>query len=215
MRGYPVLLRVENRRCVVVGGGQVATHKVTALLDAGAAVTVISPQISPDLQTLADQGRIEIYQMAYQPDQLAAIQPFMVIAATDQAAVNQHVAADAERLKMLVNVTDAPAQSHFTNMATIQRGPMVVGVASGGTAAALSAYLKAQIEQLVGPEIEILAGWMGEARPNVRTSGLNQSERAALWQKILASPILDLLRRGDIDGAKRLFDGILNNHLNI
>lgn len=209
MNGYPVVLKVENRRCVVVGGGQVATRKVTTLLDAGAQICLISPAISPTLQQLADAGRIELRRVAYRPDHLAEIKPFLVIAATDNPAVNQQVAADAERLNSLVNVVDAPSHSDFTNMATIQRGPIVVGIASGGTSAALSAYIKAQIEAILGPEIEILAGWMGEARVGIQASNLNQPERAALWQKVLDSPILDLLQNGDSVSARQLFDELL------
>lgn len=209
MNGYPVLLKVENRRCVAVGGGQVATRKVSALLDAGAQICLISPAISPILQQLADAGRIEIRRVAYHPDHLTEIKPFLVIAATDNPIVNQQVAADATQMNILVNVVDAPPYGNFTNMATIQRGPIVVGIASGGASAALSAYIKAQIEAILGPEIERLAGWMGEARKEIQASGLNQPERAALWQKVLDSPILDLLRRGDSTSARLLFDELL------
>lgn len=209
MNGYPVVLKVENRRCVVVGGGQVATRKVTTLLDAGAQICLISPAISPILQQLSDTGRIEIRRVAYHPDHLTEIKPFLVIAATDNPVVNQQVAADATQMNILVNVVDAPSQSDFTNMATLQRGPIAVGVASGGASAALSAYLKAQIESILGPEVEILAEWMGEAREGLRASDLNQPERAALWQKVLMAPILDLLRQGDSTSARQLFDALL------
>ncbi|KAB2854715.1 MAG: bifunctional precorrin-2 dehydrogenase/sirohydrochlorin ferrochelatase, partial [Anaerolineae bacterium] len=138
MNGYPVLLKVENRRCVVVGGGQVATRKVTTLLDAGAHICLISPVVDPTLQQLSDVGRIEIRHMAYRPDHLTEIKPFLVIAATDNPDINQQVAADATQMNILVNVVDTPSQSDFTNMATIRRGPIVVGVASGGASAALS-----------------------------------------------------------------------------
>ncbi len=209
MNGYPVLLKVENRRCVVVGGGQVATRKVTTLLDAGAKICLISPVVSPTLQQLSDGGRIEIRHVAYHPDNLTEIKPFLVIAATDNPVVNQQVAADATQMNILVNVVNAPSHSDFTNMATIQRGPIVVGIASGGTSAALSAYLKALIESNLGPEVEILAEWMGETRQMMQASGLNQPERAVLWQKVLDSPILDLLRRGDSTTARRLLDELL------
>lgn len=209
MNGYPVVLKVENRRCVVVGGGQVATRKVTTLLDAGAQISVVSPELSPTLQQLSDTGGIEIRRAAYHPDHLTEIKPFLVIAATDNPAVNQQVAADATQINILVNVVDAPSHSDFTNMAALQRGPIVVGVTSGGASAALSAYIKAQMEPILGPEIEILAQWMGEARPLVQTSNLNQPERAALWQRVLDSPILDLLRQGDSTTARHLFDELL------
>lgn len=209
MNGYPVLLKVENRRCVVVGGGQVATRKVTTLLDAGAHICLISPVVDPTLQQLSDVGRIEIRHMAYRPDHLTEIKPFLAIAATDNPVVNQQVAADATQMNILVNVVDAPSHSDFTNMAIIQRGPIVIGIASGGTSAALSAYLKAQIEPILGPEIERLAGWMGETRVGIQANNLNQPERAAVWQKVLDSPILDLLRQGDSTSAKKLFDELL------
>src|SRR5262245_8441570 len=131
--GYPVLLKLDRRRCVVIGGGKVATRKVSGLLEANAHVIVVSPQVDATLSTLAAASKIEIRQTAYVSGILKELSPFLVFAATNDSAVNQQVVEEAHALNLLVDTVEDAAQSDFTSMARAHRGIITLGVATGGT----------------------------------------------------------------------------------
>jgi precorrin-2 dehydrogenase / sirohydrochlorin ferrochelatase len=203
------MLNIVGRVCVVVGGGQVATRKVTGLLEARAQVTVIAPGLTAPLENLAAEGRITGRVAAYIPGMLADLRPLLVFAATDDASVNMQVTEEARRLGILVDVVDSPDESDFTGIAAVRRGPITLAVATGGGSPALAAHLKQRLEQTVGEEYEVLAGWMAELRPKVRETIALQTDRQKLWQAILDSRILDELRLGDVTSARNLLDELV------
>ncbi len=204
--GYPILMRLKGRRCVVVGGGKVAARKVSGLLEAGAQVIVISPQFDESLITLAAQGRIEARQTAYTSGMLAELRPLLVFAATNSAEVNQQVVDEAHTLNILVDAVDNADNSDFTNMAVIRRGAITVGIATGGASPALTAQLKARVSAVIGEEYAVLARWLAELRPLVQQRVLSETERAAFWREVLDSAVLDALRGGDETGARAIID---------
>jgi siroheme synthase, N-terminal domain len=117
-------------RVLVVGGGTVASRKAAVLLEAGAHVRVVAPQIAHDLRAMATTGRIELAERPYQRGDIGDAQ--LVVAATDDRAVNAAVLADAQAASRLVNVADAPADGSFYTMATHRSGELVIGVSAGG-----------------------------------------------------------------------------------
>jgi precorrin-2 dehydrogenase / sirohydrochlorin ferrochelatase len=202
---YPIMLDIAARTCVVVGGGAVAARKVAALLDAGAVVTVISPALVPPLAELLAAERIHAIQTPYASGMLDDAQPLLVFAATDDAAVNAQVAADAAAVGALVNRADAPHESSFASMATLRRGAVTIGISTGGASPALAAHLRGVLEGLIGDEYATLAAWLGEAR----LEGVEgeQTERAALWRSVI-EPVLALLRDGREAEAHALLDAM-------
>ncbi len=207
--GYPVLLRLEGRRCVVVGGGSVAARKARDLLEASAAVTVISPALAPSLQALADAGQITVVRAIYAPGVLANLRPFLVFAATDSRSVNQQVAAEARSIHALADVVDAGGEADLSSMGTIRRGALTIAISTAGGSPALAAHLKARLAAVIGPEYGTLASWLGELRPVVREQVRSEGSRKALWQAMIDSPALDLLRQGDEAAARRVIDQLL------
>lgn len=207
---YPLMLRLEDRDCLVVGGGTVAVRKVAALLEARARITVISLQLSAQLEGVAAAGLIVVRREAYSTQALTDLRPLLVFAATDDAAVNRQIAADARTAGALVNVADAPDSSDFENPAVVQRGPLTMTVSTGGASPALAAHLRDRIGEAVGLEYATLARWMGASRAEVGAALDTPAQRAALWQSVLRSPILDLLRRGEQAGARALFERLIN-----
>ncbi|MDE2821079.1 MAG: bifunctional precorrin-2 dehydrogenase/sirohydrochlorin ferrochelatase [Chloroflexota bacterium] len=212
--GYPVLLHLQDKQVAVIGGGRVATRKVQHLLGSGARVLVISPSVSTELLALADESRIELIHSEYRRDMLNEYMPFLVIATTDDDAVNQIVAQDAHRIRALTNVANGSSDdSDFSNMALIDRSPLVIALSSNGASPAMLRGLKKQLEQVIGDEYAILGGWLGELREPLKSQLDSQMARRALYRRILDSDVLPLLRQDQPESARRVFDEIISRDL--
>ena len=208
--GYPILLNLINKQVVIVGGGNVATRKVKNLLDAQARVLLISPDLTPDLQKLVDNEQIEWVDSAYQRDMLNTYMPLLVIATTDDTRVNQTVAQDAHRIRAWINVVDGTSdESDFSNMAILNQPPLTIALSTNGTSPALLHHLKAEIESAIGEEYAILADWLAEVRQPMKAEIYTQSDRKNLYQQILESEIIALLRQSKRDDARHVFQQIL------
>jgi precorrin-2 dehydrogenase/sirohydrochlorin ferrochelatase len=207
------MLNLEGRGCVVVGGGEVAARKVAGLLAAGAWVRVISPALHPELEQLVAEKAITVRRAAYAPGSLFDLHLVLVFAATDSPPLNQRIAEEARALGALVEIVNSGADSDFQNMATIQRGPITVGISTGGASPALAAHFRVRLEKAVGEEYAVLAKWLEETRSLVRKQITVPADRAALWYRILDSSILDELRRGDAITARKNFEAFVREAL--
>lgn len=206
---YPVMLHLEGRTCVIVGGGEVAARKAEHLLAAGARLTIISPQLHPKLKSLAEAGQITVQNRLYTPGMLAALKPLLVFAATNDDQINQQVVNEARSLVALVNAADEQGERDFINMAVVKRGDITIALSTGGAAPALLSHLQERVGQMVGEEYSTLVDWMAQVRPTVQAEIASQPARAALWRQIMESSVLDTLRQGDINAARQQFDDIL------
>lgn len=195
---YPIsLIGLEARRCVVIGGGAVATRKVAGLLAARAAVTIISPALAPALERLAAEGQAQALRRPYRPGDLEGA--FLVIAATDDQAVNRAVWEEANRRGCLVNVVDDPAHSNFIVPAIVRRDEITVAVQTGGASPALARRLRERLEATVGPEYGVLARLLAELRPELLARVPPGESRLAAALRLVDSDVLDVIRR---DGAE-------------
>jgi precorrin-2 dehydrogenase / sirohydrochlorin ferrochelatase len=207
---YPIALRLDGRRCVVVGGGKVAARKVPDLLAAGALVTVISPALVPSLLAASEQKRVDWQTAPYAPGMLTALRPLLVFAATDSPAVNQEIAAEAHAIGALVDTVDDADAGDFRSMAAVRRGSITIAVSTGGASPALSAHLRRQLEATIGQEYAILAAWMAELRPVIQAHLPSESARKQLWETIIASPILETLRKGNEATARQILQQLVS-----
>lgn len=208
--GYPILLHLQDRQVAVIGGGRVGTRKVKHLVRTGARTLLISPEASPELQALAADGAIEWIAEPYRRDMLNDSMPVLVIATTDDARVNQTVAQDAHRIRALCNVANGSSDdSDFSNMALIEKPPLTIALSSNGQSPALVRQLKRQLTQELGDEYAILAGWLGALRASQPSESGSQADRQSLYEDIVTSEVLALLRAGDRDKAQRVFRQIL------
>jgi len=197
---YPILLRLHGRRCVVVGGGKVAARKVKSLLECGATVKVIAPELTPELVRLAKNEKLQYIGRAYRKGDLKGA--LLVIGATDSEATNRRIWAEAAKQGMLVNIVDRPELCSFTLPARINRGPVTVAISTGGASPALARRLREILEEVIGPEFGKLADLMGALREEVKCAFPSEAERLLAWNNILNSDVLSLLRQGKLKEAK-------------
>jgi uroporphyrin-III C-methyltransferase / precorrin-2 dehydrogenase / sirohydrochlorin ferrochelatase len=198
---YPAFLRLRGRPCVVVGGGAVAEDKVLGLLDAGACVTVVSPQLSRRLEDLTEQGAIALLRRPYRAGDLAGA--FLAIAATDDGAVNGAVWTEAEQRGILLNAVDDVPHCSFIAPSIHRQGDVTVAVSTAGKSPALAVRLRERIARAIGPEYATLADMLGRLRPEVQVRVPDARARTRLWYDIVDSDVMEFIRRGDVAGAER------------
>lgn len=198
---YPIFLNISDKRCVVVGGGQVALRKVRALLDHGACVEVISPELCLELNTLAETGEIAVQRKLYQPGDLKGA--LIVIAATDEHGANLEVVKEASSTGILVNVVDDPHNSDFIVPSCLRRGNITVAVSTAGKSPALARKLRTRLEKDLEEEYAALAVLVDDVRKEVKRQGMKLNGDD--WQKALDLDLLiGLLKKGDRERARNL-----------
>jgi precorrin-2 dehydrogenase/sirohydrochlorin ferrochelatase len=203
--GYPANLVVDGRRCVVVGAGRIAARKIAALLDAGADVFVVAPEVGTEVQAWADAGRLTLAARPFSPDDLEGA--WLVTTATGVPAVDHAVFEAGEARRLWVNSADDPTNCSFTLMSLVRQGDLVVSVGTGGRSPALAAWLRRRIGEELGPEYATLLDVLSEARDEVRAAGRSSEEPD--WQSALDSGMLDLIRAGRVDEAKEILRACL------
>ena len=150
MKTYPLFALIEDRPCLVVGGGAVGERKVLDLMAAGARVTVVSRELTPDLATLAAQGKIRFIQGDFAASHLDGMT--LVVGATDDQEVNRQVSAAAQARGLFVNIVDAPELCTFIVPAQVRRGPLTLAISTGGASPALARKVREELEQQFGPD---------------------------------------------------------------
>ncbi|HEY81874.1 MAG TPA: bifunctional precorrin-2 dehydrogenase/sirohydrochlorin ferrochelatase [Dehalococcoidia bacterium] len=198
---YPIFLNISGRRCVVVGGGEVALRKVRTLLEHGAQVEVISPELCSELAQLAQGGEIRAHTREYQAGDLE--KAFIAIAATDRAEVNREIAATAHREGVLVNVVDDAESSDFIAPSYLHRGEVTIAISTAGRSPALARKIRTKLEEEVGDEYAQLARLIAEVRAEVKRQGITTS--GDKWQEALdLDQLLDLVKKGEEEKAKNV-----------
>jgi siroheme synthase-like protein len=196
---YPVFLKLRGKRCAVIGGGQVALRKVRSLLEHGASVDVISPELCPELAELAAEGQVHIFKRSYEAGDLRDI--FIAIAATDDGQVNHDLLREAGDQKVLVNVVDDAENCDFIVPSSLRRGDVTIAVSTSGRSPALARKIRTRLENEFGEEYATLALLLNEIRTRVRQQGTQISSDT--WQEALdLERLTDLLRQGNHEKAK-------------
>jgi precorrin-2 dehydrogenase/sirohydrochlorin ferrochelatase len=182
-RYYMACLDLEGRSCLVVGGGSVALEKVRGLLDCGARVTVVAPQIVPELTAL----EVELVRRAYRADDLEG--RFLVVASTSTPSVNRRVFQDAEARSLLCNVVDVPELCSFILPAVLRHDPIAIAVSTGGASPALAQRIRDDVAQIVKPEHAELARRLRDLRPWAKTHLTSYEERRDFFADLVAAEL--------------------------
>jgi len=211
MKTYPLFALIEDRACLVVGGGAVGERKVQDLLAAGARVTVVSQALTPRLAELAAQGRVQFIQDDFSPQYLDGMT--LVVGATDDQKVNREVSAAAQARNLPVNIVDAPELCTFIVPAQVRRGALTIAVSTGGASPALARRVREELEQLFGPEYGPYLRLLQAVRHRVLARRRGHAENPHLFQRLVDSPLREALIREDRARALAILEEALGEVL--
>jgi siroheme synthase-like protein len=198
MSYYPVFLEMKERRCLVIGGGAVAERKVAALVQAGARVMVIAPELTANLAEWSRQQNINAVTRSYRAGDLAGYE--MVFVATDDPQVNAAVYAEGKSRGVWVNAADDPAHCDFILPSVLRRGALTVAVSTGATSPALARMVREDLESYFGRDYEVVAELTAEVREELRTRGI--APRYEKWRQALTGELRQWVARGERRQAK-------------
>lgn len=198
---YPILLNIQGKRCLVVGGGEVALRKVQTLLEHSVTIEIVSPAFCPELNQLVKEGAVRSIQRDYKTEDLN--NALLVIAATDDTKVNAKVAADASKKGILVNVVDKPDISDFIVPSYFRRGDVIVAVSTSGKSPALSRKIRIELERSLKAEYARLAVIANEVRDELKQ--LDITVKSDDWQKVLnLNSLTELIKKGKSKEAREI-----------
>ncbi len=209
MSYYPVNLDICGRKCLVVGGGSVATRKVKSLLDCGAQVTVVSPAINEALEKLDRESNLDLQRRSYQSTDLEG--HFLVIGATDDMRLSRRISADAESRGMLCNIADVPDVCNFILPAVIRQGDLLLTVSTSGKSPAFSKHLRKQLETAYGAEYKLFLQLMGRIRKRLLAVEHAPEAHKHLFERLIDNNLVDLIRNNKIDTINKLLKQVLGD----
>jgi siroheme synthase-like protein len=198
---YPILLNIQGKKCLVVGGGEVALRKAQMLVEHGANVEIVSPTFCPQLNQLVKDGTIQAIHRDYETEDLN--DAFLAVAATDDIKTNEKVATEARKIGILVNVVDKPDISDFIVPSYFRRGDIIVAVSTSGRSPALARKIRGELERDFKAEYAQLAVIASEVRNELKQRGVTVSGDD--WQEVLnLNSLIELIRRGKNQEAREI-----------
>ena len=208
--GYvPAFIDVTGARCVVIGGTRDAEFKVASLLDARAVVTVISPELCPELRHRADSGEITHLPREYRDGDL--IGSTIIYAVVADRDLRRRIRADAERAGILVNISDAPESCSFIAPAVVRRGPLQIAISTSGASPALARRIKEELSAAFGPEYEVLLEILLKVRRWLKANEKDAEVRAARLESLVDSGIEAMVADGDYVGVRATIRRVLGH----
>jgi uroporphyrin-III C-methyltransferase/precorrin-2 dehydrogenase/sirohydrochlorin ferrochelatase len=206
-RYFPVSLDLEDRPCVVLGGGGLAAEKAQGLLLAGARVTAIAAEAEAELRQAAAAGRLALVERDYRPGDLAGA--WLAIDASGSDEINAASRREAAERRVLLNVVDRAQLCDWIAPAIVRRGPLQVSVSTSGESPFLASTLRRRLERDLGGEWEPFVRLVGEVRRRLRRDGVPPADQEAVYLGLLRSDVRRLLREGDAEGAATLAEQVV------
>lgn len=200
----PLFFDVKHKPCLVVGGGEIAVRKASLLKRAGAHITVVACELSADIKALLPEAHHELQTKAYESDDLQG--KLLVIAATDNTALNTQISADAQARGTPVNVVDMPALCTFILPAIIDRSPIVIGVSSGGQSPVLARLVRSRLESTIPASFGRLGKLVGRYRARAKEQFTNIEQRRMFWENVLNGTIAEAVFSGDETRAENMLE---------
>jgi len=201
---FAAFLNVENKLCIVIGGGKVAERKVESLLKAKAKVKVISPELTAKLKILAEEGKICWEKRGYQRGDLEGA--WLVIAATNDPEVQKEVYKEAEEKRIFCNVVDVPELCSFIVPSVVRRGKVNIAISTFGASPAVARRLRETLQQLIGKEYELYIELMEYLRKEILSMDLSPQEKEKKLHKLAMAPIPQYIKYGDIELLRTLIE---------
>ncbi len=205
MQFLPIFMKVKDRPCLIVGGGEVAARKALFLLEAEANLRVISPEFSPKFDPLKKNESVELIQRQFKISDLD--QCTLVIAATDHTNLNKQISEQARSLNIPVNVVDNPSLCSFIVPSIIDRSPVQIAVSTGGSSPVLARMLRTKLEASVPAAYGRLGKFAEKFREPVKQSLPDVESRRRFWEKQLEGPVAELIFAGkEVEAERRMKD---------
>lgn len=208
MEYLPIFVALDRRPVLVVGGGGVALRKVRLLLEAGAAVTVVSPALCDDLLELHETGSIQWYERQFDDSDLDSA--WLVYTATDNPALQERVAREAERRRVLVNTVDDQAQCSFIMPAIVDRSPVMVAISTGGASPVLARRIREAVEQALPRATAALARFTAQVRTRIAERLPDFTRRRRFHEWLVDGPVGEAVRNGRHSEAEERLEKALN-----
>ncbi len=229
---YPVYLELQNVPVLLVGGGHVALEKIGRLVESGARVTLVAPELIPPVRAYAEEGRIRWLPRPFEDGDTAG-QSFVFVT-TDDGAVNRRVADEARAAGILVNAADDVDNCDFILPSVVRKGPIQIASSTAGTSPAMARWLRERLTEFLSDDIVILADLLGEVRREVRAGDRECASRCERtltpppllcsvcpnriptdrWQKAIDSEVMRLIAVRDLDAARaRIVHGLRRDAL--
>ena len=191
---YPIYIDIEDRDVLIVGGGTVCARKAETMMKYGARVTIVSPEVTEEIDRWEREGKITVHRKPYEEADLEGRS--MVIASTDDQCVNARVARDSRRRRVPVNVVDVTHLCEFIVPAIVERGSIQIAVSTGGKSPALARTLKEELQNMVGPEYAEVNDTLGSLRGAAKRTLPTDADRKRFFDGIIAQGVLAMLREG-------------------
>lgn len=197
-RYYPVFLDLQGKQAVVIGGGEIAERKIHGLVPCGARITLVSPELTPELERLAAEGTVTVHRRTYQPGDMkgAAI----AVVGTDDPEVNHQAAEEARREGVLVNTVDDVAYCDYIAPALVQRGDLTVAISTHGKSPAMARRMREELERLITNEYADLLQVLENVRARLRRERVYPSPDC--WQEHIDDGLRAMVRRGELEQAQ-------------
>jgi precorrin-2 dehydrogenase/sirohydrochlorin ferrochelatase len=207
MRYYPILVDLQGKKVVVVGGGTVAQRKIETLLAHGAVVFVIARELNGALSRLVETGAIRLAGQEFKEEDLKGA--FMVIAATDDPLLNRLVGKQAKEKGLLINAVDQPSDCNFIVPSILRRGDLLIAVSTSGKSPAMAKRVREELEKKFGDEYEAFLNLMGWVRKEILSHGRAQGENSRKFHELVNSSILGAIAREDWAEVALILNGIV------
>lgn len=207
MEFFPIFLNIRQRPCLLVGGGEVAGRKATLLREAGARITVVAPELSPTLSEMVERGDVAHRRGQFSPADLEGCA--IVVAATDDSAVNERVSALARERNIPVNVVDNPGLCTFIVPSIIDRSPLQIAVSTGGASPVLARVLRSRLETMIPAAYGDVAALLEEFRGRTKQVLPDVDARRRFWEGVLQGPILEMALAGQDQAAREVLEQAL------
>lgn len=211
-----MMMNVQGRRVVIVGGGRVAVRKVRSLLECGACVTVISPEIEPELQFLTARDAIQWIGRRFEEAALDRIQdPVLVFGTTDQREVNEQIYRAAVKRGIPCNIADDPEFCTFTVPAVVTRGDLTIAVSTGGASPALARRIRERLESEFGLEYAVMTRLLAAVRREVLAGQGSSDGNKRVFFDLVDSDLLQALRIHDRAKAKEILAAVVPSEIEV
>jgi precorrin-2 dehydrogenase len=186
---FPIFLKLDRRRCLVVGAGKIAEEKIEGLLDTGAEIIVVAPQATDRVQALAREKKIRWHARPFKPSDLKAA--FLVVAATSSPELHARIFREAQKQKVLCNAVDDPENCDFYYGSVVRRGSLQIAISTAGKSPALAQRIRKMLERQFGPEYEEWVEALGEAREKLFRRKIDPAERKLLLHILAGEEIFE------------------------